>query len=256
MNVADLNQLAETIRAAQLKDRTPMGIALAIASAGQHLTVGMRIELAQAQALQNPQPAELSEIQLDALVDAGNGALNDHYHERQCACSEWPANCSSSGDYFAGAWDTDAFAIGVAAVLGLWESMRAPVEADQIARLRQANAAYERNLERRAAENEALERRARALQEKNAKLVAELEAARSRPAPLLDTVAASELVRSGHFHEAARLLEDTGRHDDAANLLDLLADGVREQAAGRAVPSEAPAPHFYRLGRDLPEVAP
>lgn len=71
-------------------------------------------------------PAELSEAQIDALADAGNRALNDHYHEDLCSCSAWPEGCVSSGSYFAGSWDTAAFHIGMAAVIGAWEAMRAP----------------------------------------------------------------------------------------------------------------------------------
>ncbi|MEU1043879.1 hypothetical protein ABZ400_01830 [Streptomyces sp. NPDC005897] len=40
----------------------------------------------------------------------------------------------------------------------------------------------------------------------------------------------SERLRAAHFHEAARLLEDTGHDDDAVNLLDTLADGIRAEA--------------------------
>jgi hypothetical protein len=85
-------------------------------------------------------PAELTEAQIDALADAGNRALNDHYHEDLCHCSDWPESCASSGHYFAGSWDTAAFSIGMAAVIGAWESMRAAPEADELARLRDAAA--------------------------------------------------------------------------------------------------------------------
>ncbi|AKZ60756.1 hypothetical protein SAM23877_p047 (plasmid) [Streptomyces ambofaciens ATCC 23877] len=47
-------------------------------------------------------------------------------------------------------------------------------------------------------------------------------------------IAASEMVR------AARLLEATGRDDDAVNLLDNVADGIRTPAAGE--PSALPSP--------------
>ncbi|MFC8491833.1 hypothetical protein ACFUJU_13720 [Streptomyces sp. NPDC057235] len=71
-------------------------------------------------------PVELSEDQLGALIDAGNGALSDYYHERQCACSEYPAGCVTNLAYRRefGYWDTDAFALGMGAVLGVWESIR------------------------------------------------------------------------------------------------------------------------------------
>lgn len=80
--------------------------------------------------------AELTEAQVEALADAGNRALNDHYHEDLCHCLHWPESCASSGDYFAGRWDTAAYSIGMAAVIGVWESMRAPVEGDELGRLR------------------------------------------------------------------------------------------------------------------------
>ncbi|MEV6580255.1 hypothetical protein AB0M92_19055 [Streptomyces sp. NPDC051582] len=73
-----------------------------------------------------PKVTELTEAQIDALADAGNRALNDHYHESLCYCSAWPEGCVSSGNYFAGSWDTAAFNIGMRAVIGRWESMRAP----------------------------------------------------------------------------------------------------------------------------------
>ncbi|MFD3802594.1 hypothetical protein ACFWTC_02970 [Streptomyces sp. NPDC058619] len=71
MNVADLNLLAETIRAAQSKDRTPMGIALAIASAGQHLTAGMRTEQARL-------AVRVSELETSARGCDGEGCVLPH----------------------------------------------------------------------------------------------------------------------------------------------------------------------------------
>lgn len=65
-------------------------------------------------------PADL----LDQLIDTGNKALNDHYHERACACSTWPAKCASSGNYFFGAWDTDAFAIALPAIIAAYEQTK------------------------------------------------------------------------------------------------------------------------------------
>lgn len=111
-------------------------IAVALDAGGWLHTDDTATELVRLRLLLNAQPAELSEAQLEALIDSGNGALNDYYHERACSCSEWPGSCASSGDYFVGFWDTDAFAIGAAAVVGMWESMRAPAEVDEIARLR------------------------------------------------------------------------------------------------------------------------
>ncbi|MFJ4990019.1 hypothetical protein ACIP9H_40265 [Streptomyces sp. NPDC088732] len=76
--------------------------------------------------LLNAQPAALSEAQIEALSDAGNGALSDFYHDRACACREYPEGCVTDPRYRKafGNWDTGAFGIGMAAVIGLWESMR------------------------------------------------------------------------------------------------------------------------------------
>jgi hypothetical protein len=62
-------------------------------------------------------PADL----LDQLIDIGNKALNDHYHEGLCACRKWPNSCASTGKYFFGTWDTDAFAIALPAIVAAYE---------------------------------------------------------------------------------------------------------------------------------------
>lgn len=82
-------------------------------------------------------PVALTEQQIDALIGAGNAALGSYYHERACACSEYPAGCATNPLYAAavGYWDTDAFAIGMSAVLALWESMRTPVATAEMDRL-------------------------------------------------------------------------------------------------------------------------
>ena len=57
---------------------------------------------------------------LEKLIDVGNKALNDYYHERACGCSAWPGMCLSSrapNVIFFGCWDTDAFAIALPAIL-------------------------------------------------------------------------------------------------------------------------------------------
>ncbi|MCX5209760.1 hypothetical protein OG689_10740 [Kitasatospora sp. NBC_00240] len=65
-------------------------------------------------------PADL----LDELIDVGNKALNDHYHERACSCSTWPAGCATRGHYF-GMHDTDAFAHGLPAIIAAYEQHKA-----------------------------------------------------------------------------------------------------------------------------------
>ncbi|MEV7770521.1 hypothetical protein [Kitasatospora sp. NPDC086791] len=66
---------------------------------------------------QSDVPASL----LDHLADIGNKALNDHYHEDVCYCREWPDSCASPGGYFAGYWDTSAFAIALPAIIAAYE---------------------------------------------------------------------------------------------------------------------------------------
>jgi hypothetical protein len=53
---------------------------------------------------------------LDQLIDTGNKALNDYYHERACSCSAWPGACATVGISH-GQWDTDAFAIALPAII-------------------------------------------------------------------------------------------------------------------------------------------
>ncbi|MEV6180135.1 hypothetical protein [Streptomyces sp. NPDC052015] len=74
----------------------------------------------------------------------------------------------------------------------------------------------------------------------------ELAELRARVAEL---ESALEGQRAGHFTEAARLLEDTGRDDDAVNLLDNVAAGIQAHAEGEHY---AATHHTYRVGRDLP----
>ena len=92
---------------------------------GMLVAEGGAAELERLRSLLNAQPVALTDAQRDALADAGNRALNDHYHDDLCHCRDWPASCASSGNYFMGAWDTGAFDIGLGTVLGLWEAMRA-----------------------------------------------------------------------------------------------------------------------------------
>jgi hypothetical protein len=61
---------------------------------------------------------------LDQLIEAGNKALNDHYHEDLCSCDQWPASCASRGGYFFGYWDTNAFAIALPAIIAAYEAQR------------------------------------------------------------------------------------------------------------------------------------
>jgi hypothetical protein len=72
-------------------------------------------------------PATLPTELLEQLIDTGNKALNDYYHERACPCSTWPVKCASwksPGDMFFGYWDTDAFAIALPAIIAAYEQAR------------------------------------------------------------------------------------------------------------------------------------
>ncbi|MFD9569931.1 hypothetical protein ACFWBI_08815 [Streptomyces sp. NPDC059982] len=208
-------------------------------------------ELARLRLLQNAQPAELSEAQVDALADAGNRALNDHYHEDLCLCSAWPESCVSSGNYFAGAWDTAAFGIGMAAVIGVWESMRAPAEADELARLRARVAALETE---RHETNAALSDAAEALRADRDR-IAELETVQARPAPLLYRDAHGDTWRAeGETLTLAATKAGgpvvgrpwTEPHTDVARDFGPL--------VSLEDPHDSLLHHTYRLGHDLPEI--
>ncbi|WP_028814461.1 hypothetical protein [Streptomyces flavidovirens] len=97
-------------------------------------------------ALMNAQPAELTEAQMDALVNAGDRAVNDYYHERACSCDLWPSSCHTDPAYAKGYWDSSAFGIGLPAVIGLWEVMRAAGDAGELGRLRARVAELEADL--------------------------------------------------------------------------------------------------------------
>lgn len=220
-----------------------------------------------------PEPLALSEELLDTLVDAGNGALSDYYHERACACSEYPAGCTTRSFYRRGAghWDTDAFAIGLGAVLAVWESVRPAddaLRAERDAFREQRNAVFKTNeelltrierigLERLQTQNEFM-RVAREADRLRAR-VAELEAAAEpvtfgvRPtANALDVRLKStnrEFVEEqlaslrGTYPEAA-LVQFDSRH---CAWVDVPGVAVED-------PHDSPLPHTYRVSRDLPEV--
>ncbi|MDT9688155.1 hypothetical protein Q5762_07265 [Streptomyces sp. P9(2023)] len=145
---------------------------------GMLVPEGGAAELERLRLLLNAQPVELTEEQRDALSDAGNRALNDHYHQDLCACRDWPASCASSGNYFMGTWDTAAFDIGMGAVLGLWESMRADSPSAELVALRARVAELEAE---RHATNEALSDAAEELRARRDR-IAELETL--KPAPI------------------------------------------------------------------------
>ncbi|MFE5771404.1 hypothetical protein ACFQ7O_23925 [Streptomyces sp. NPDC056485] len=132
-------QLLAHTRAILWQAWTTSGEDLASEAAATLINLGMLVpeggaaELDRLRMLTNAQPADLSEAQLGALIDAGNRELADFYHERACACSEWPTSCSTNPSMARGYWDTDAFAIGMSAVIGLWESMRTSTSSHTVA---------------------------------------------------------------------------------------------------------------------------
>lgn len=69
-----------------------------------------------------PEPLELPDTTLEALIGVGNQALADYYHDRACACSTWPAKCASR--LRKTEWDTDAFAIALPKILAVWQAMQ------------------------------------------------------------------------------------------------------------------------------------
>lgn len=103
---------------------------------GMLVEEGGATRLARAESLLNAQPAQLTEEQTQALAAAGNRAVNDQIHDDLCACDPWPERCLSRGGYFAGYWDTSKIDMALPAVIGLWESMRSPETAAELARLR------------------------------------------------------------------------------------------------------------------------
>ncbi|MFD6970722.1 hypothetical protein [Streptomyces sp. NPDC059949] len=225
MNTRSIAGAARVICEAEGKpNAVPATIAVALDATGWLNTTETQAELVRLRLLQNAQPAALSEAQVDALADAGNRALNDHYHEELCHCSDWPKGCASSGNYFAGSWDTAAFGIGMAAVIGVWESMRAPAEADEIARLRA-----------RVAELEALE-------------PARFQTCRTCGAGY----EYGKPCGTCNFKALMATAQQDARRDaSAAKLRSLLAG----QRAAVEDPHDSPLHHDYRLGHDLPEIA-
>ncbi|MFE2323625.1 hypothetical protein ACFXD5_06825 [Streptomyces sp. NPDC059385] len=201
---------------------------------GMLVPEGGAAELERLRLLFNAQPASLTEEQVDALADVGNRALNDHYHDDLCHCSDWPESCASSGHYFAGSWDTAAFGIGMTAVIGAWEAMRAPAEAAELSRLRDRVAELETDLNGRGEDLAA----AVAGWGRSRDRVAELERCQGAAG-----IAVHRINANGWQCEA-----------DATTAI-----GIRNEVeAIRRTPVEdpydSPLHHDYKFSRDLPEV--
>lgn len=211
MNVRSINGAAQVICDAMALNRVPATIARALDASGWLNTTEAAAELERLRLLLDAQPAELSEAQLDALIDTGNGALNDHYHERACSCSEWPNGCATNPSYVNGYWDTDAFAIGAAAVVGMWESMRVQSEAAELSRLRAR--------------------------------VAELEAERSRPAPVIERPHCDCYATAGRYEADGRRARP-GAHDPDCLTVTARLVPVED-------PHDSPLHHTYTTGRDI-----
>lgn len=247
MNVRSINGAAQVICDAMALDRVPATIARALDASGWLNTTEAAAELVRLRLLQNAQPAELSEAQVDALADAGNEALNDHYHEELCHCSSWPESCVSSGSYFAGSWDTAAFSIGMAAVIGAWEAMRNPSEAAELSRLRARVAELEAE---RHETNAALSDAAEALRVGRDR-IAGLEAERRTVAAARDAQVIAWLGKKAREYRSTRGRE----HALQAEVLERMADKVRRGAIRPDVPREdphdSPLHRKYKTPRDI-----
>ncbi|MFF5670318.1 hypothetical protein ACFY8S_09300 [Streptomyces hygroscopicus] len=142
-----LTSLADLICRAQKQGRrTPMGIAMAIASA-RTLPPSEQSELERLRQLVDASPAELTEAQAEALAEAGNRFLNEENHEDLCFCDGWPEACVSG--YTRSTWDSAAMEQALPAVIGLWESLRTESESRELRRLRVRVAELEEQIERR-----------------------------------------------------------------------------------------------------------
>lgn len=86
-------------------------------------------------------PVKVSEGQLAALVSAGGRVWDDANHADYCDCDSWPENCVNG--HFVGEWTSGALEYGIPAVIGLWESMRAQADANELAALRERVAELE-----------------------------------------------------------------------------------------------------------------
>ncbi|MFJ3097406.1 hypothetical protein [Streptomyces hydrogenans] len=179
-------------------DSSAAGIAAALEAACLLQSPESAAELTRLRSLMNSQPPELTEEQRDALSDAGNRALNDHYHEDLCHCREWPESCATR-NYFPGMWDTAAFDIGIGAVLGLWESMRTNAAAARVAELEAE----------RHSTNEALDDAVAALRVQRDR-IAELEAALA-PQPRPDHHRTHPMDESGIYPHGTAVRVQTAR---------------------------------------------
>ena len=226
---------------------------------GMLVPQGGAAELERLRSLLNAQPAELTEAQLDVLIDAGNGALSDYYHERQCACSEYPAGCVTNPAYRreGGCWDTDAFAIGLGAVLGLWESMRADVAAAELGALRARAASLTESLRDAADQVARLESDLGGA----AARVAELEAAAAKVArfcaPRAEYVDNLRNCNPDNGHDYDRWQGHAAARRQLSQLLGLPVGWPAEDKAPaphrqQEDPHTSPLHHDYAVSRDLP----
>ncbi|TXS13385.1 hypothetical protein EAO71_35710 [Streptomyces sp. ms191] len=208
---------------------------------GMLVPQGGAAELERLRSLLNAQPAELTEAQLDALAAAGNRALNDHYHADLCFCRDWPESCASSGNYFMGTWDTAAFDIGLGAVLGLWESMRADAAAAEVAALRARVAELEAE---RHSTNEALSDAA----DQVAALESELGGAMARVAELEPAAAEQNKAIVLWLLKKAREYRSTRsrQHQFQAEAIERMADKI-SRGAVRPAPFVPHRPTFGEL---------
>ncbi|MCX4540457.1 hypothetical protein [Streptomyces sp. NBC_01565] len=140
MNTKLIAAASEVIHAAEKNSTVPVTLAIALDAAGLLGSPESAAELSRLRLLTNAQPASLSDEQVEALADAANAAWADANHEGLCGCVDWPAACV--GGHGVDDWRSGAPEVGMRALIGLWESMRAPAEADELSRLVQDRAQW------------------------------------------------------------------------------------------------------------------
>ncbi|GAA3374655.1 hypothetical protein [Streptomyces racemochromogenes] len=187
---------------------TLMGLGMLVPEGGAQ-------ELDRLRLLADAQPADLSDEQVEALANAANAVWADANHDDLCACDSWPAACANG--HWVDEWRSGAVEVGMRAVIGLWESMRA--EADELARLRDR--------------------------------VAELEAAST------DLVAERDAQIVAWLGKKSREYGSSNRDARAkSEAVWRMADKLGRGAVPRPLedPHDSPLHHTYRVGRELPEV--
>ncbi|MEV6569988.1 hypothetical protein [Streptomyces sp. NPDC051577] len=272
MNTTALKSLADLICRQQTKDRTPMGIAFAIESAGRHMTPETAAEMQRL----TDRVAELSVAPHATVFVAEFEGVETEVHstlDGARACCDDIAKAVSNGQ----CWD---WSLGDGVHVQHWTHVdddrptgatggtvtevrvQYPEGAERVDELVRLRARVSELETERHSTNEALSDAAVALRASRDR-IAELETARSRPAPMLLTAAPSctapnspscscadgeyrfcgaDLGRSEYPFTCSRRVAHKGRCSGEPD------PGLLEE------PHDSPLHQFYRLGRDLPEV--